>query len=181
MVFYVIPVDIMESTKPMDTPLTRACWLLQFCRYDLTQLTDQELRQLQSEWVDFQWGMWKGKRPPVRDWLIEWQQEVRGKLDELKNGQRWVLDCGLWRQLELVNDQLDAKARTYPFADGAENKLLVKGMDTLEAVSNDLRVRAREKCRNLYVRTKRQDYCSVRCRGTEGTQRYRKKKTNKLP
>jgi hypothetical protein len=103
MVFVIISVDIMESKKPKDTPHTRACWVLRFCRYDLTQLTDQELGQLQSEWVSFQGDMWKSNRPPVRNTLVQWQQEVRGKLDELRGGQPWPLDCRLLRQLELVN------------------------------------------------------------------------------
>jgi hypothetical protein len=170
----------MESIKPKDTPHSRACWLFRFSQSDLTQLTGQELGQLQSEWVEFQAVMWRGAHPPVQNRLIEWQQEVRGKLDELKNGQRWNLDCGLWRQLELVNGQLDAKAITHAPSTGSQSYLLIKVMDTLEAVAHDLRLCKRDKCRELFLRTKRQAYCSARCRGTEGTQRYRKKKT-KLP
>jgi len=162
----------------IDTSHNRACWLLQFCERDLTQLTDQALGQLQGEWVEFQRGRWKWDRPPAQSRLTQWQQAVIAKLDELKNGQSWSLDCGLWRQLALANGEVHVERNTY--ARAHDDKHLVRVVDTLEAVSNDLRVCAREKCGRLFVRTKRQAYCSARCRGTEGTQRYRKKKS-KLP
>lgn len=161
--------------KVADTPQARACWLLQFCQRDLTQLTGPDLKQLQSEWVEFQGSIWKGGHPPIRSRLVQWQQEVRVKLDELKNGQPWSLDCGVWRQLRIVNGQLHTQQRTDPLPTGTENSYLIRVMDTLGAVSNDLRLCAREKCRKMFVRTKRQTYCSARCRGTEGKRKYRQK------
>lgn len=170
----------VEIKRLMDTPQARACWLLQFCQRDLTQMTGQALEQLQSEWVEFQGSIWKGGQPPVRSRLIQWQQEVRGKLNELINGQRWVLECYLWRQLRIVDSQLHTQQRTGLLSPKEEPNYLIRVMDTLEAASDDLRLCAREKCRKMFVRTKRQAYCSARCRGTEGKRRYRKKKT-KLP
>jgi hypothetical protein len=156
----------------MNTPQAHACWLLQFCEYDFTQLKEQALGQLQSEWVEFQANIWKGN-PPVRNRLAQWQQEVKGKLDELKKGQSWVMDCGLWRQLQIVDGHLHTQQRTYLRPPEAENKYLIRVMDTLEAVANDLRLCEREKCQKMFVRIKRQAYCSARCRGTEGKRKYR--------
>lgn len=168
----------MTNKKLPDSPQARAHWLLQFCQCDISELTDQDLGQLQNEWVEFQGDLWKGNHPPIQSTLVQWQQEVNGKINDLKNGLRWSLDCGLWRQLELVNGQLNAQQRAYTLSAGADNPLLFRVMNTLAMVSNDLRLCAREKCRVIFVRTKRQAYCSPRCRGTEGTQRYRKKKTS---
>lgn len=170
----------VEIKKVADTPQARACWLLQFCQRDLTQLTGQALEQLQSEWVEFQGSIWQSKKHPTRDKLLEWQKNVKGKLDKLKKGQPWAMDCHLWRQLELVNDQFNKRQMTYALPTGTENQYLIRVMDALEAVANDLRLCARVKCRRMFVRTKRQTYCSARCRGTEGKRKYRKKKT-KLP
>ncbi len=164
-----------ENKNVVDTPQARACWLLQFCQRDITQLTGQDLNQLQNEWIKFQGSIWKGGQPPVRSRLVQWQKEVKGKLDELKKGQSWAMDCDLWRQLELVNGQLHTRQRTYPLPTGTENQYLIIVMDTLEAVANDLRLCAREKCQKMFVRSKRQTYCSARCRGTEGKRKYRQK------
>ena len=169
----------MKSQKIKDTPRTRACWLFQFCQCDLTLVKDQALEQLQNEWVKFQAPLWSGL-PPVRNRLLQWQQEVNSKINELQNGQRWSLDCGLWRQLEFVNGQLNPRQRTSPLPDGAASKFLIRVMDTLEAVANDLRLCKREDCGTVFVKTKRQAYCSARCRGTEGTRRYRKNVTKLL-
>jgi hypothetical protein len=163
----------MKNKKLTETPYARARWLLQFCQRDLSELTAQALEQLQNEWVEFQGNKWTGNHPPVQNRLVQWQQEVRGKLEELKIGQPWALDCGLWRQLEFVNGQFSTQQRTYPLPSGDENRYLIKVMDTLEVVSNDLMLCAREKCRAIFVRTMRQAYCSARCRGTEGKRRYR--------
>lgn len=168
------------NKKLADTPHARACWLLQLCQRDLTQMTGQALEQLQSEWVEFQGGIGAGKKLPAKNRLVQWQEEVNGKLNELKNGQPWVMDCYLWRQLKLANGPFNTQQRTYPLPTGTESQFLIRVMDTLEAVANDLRLCAREKCRKMFVRSKRQAYCSTRCRGTEGKRRYRKKKT-KLP
>lgn len=172
----------VEIKKVADTPQARACWLLQFCQRDLTQLTGQALEQLQSEWVEFQENIWQSKKPPAHDRLLEWQKEMKGKLDELKKGQSWGMDCGLRRTLKIVNGRLKTQRwmnaltkMTYPLPTGTENPYLIRVMDALEAVANDLKLCARVKCQKMFVRSKRQTYCSARCRGTEGKRKYRQK------
>jgi hypothetical protein len=56
-----------------------------------------------------------------RNRLVQWQQDVSGKLDELKNGQPRSMDCELWRQLELLNGHLAARQKTYDLLTGTNS------------------------------------------------------------
>src|SRR5262245_14558616 len=85
----------------------------------------------------------------ARSRLLNWQQEVNGRLDQLRNDACWVLDCRLSQELAFVNDKLHLRRRPSPLPDEEDKTFLL--IRNSHRLGHDLRRCARDKCRIIFV------------------------------
>lgn len=160
----------------MDHESTAARWLIEFVRSDPEQWTAQLIGDFQTKWAALLKASGQGHKPPGSSRMKDWHQELGKIVKTLEAGKPWSGDCSLWRQVQINEGQLVPRRRTSP-SDSDTNKFLTKVMDVFEESSTDMRICQRQDCERLFVRTKRQTYCSAKCRGTELKRRHRKKQS----
>ena len=154
---------------------TAARWLIEFVRSDPDQWTAEVIGNFQNKWATLLGALWKGHKPPGSSRMNDWHLEVGMTVKKLEQGEPWAQDCRLWRQIRFDTGQAIVTHRITPLEN--DNYLLKRVMDALEAAGEDMRICQRQDCQKLFVRTKRQAYCSAKCRGTELKRRYRKKQS----
>jgi hypothetical protein len=161
----------------LDHESSAARWLIEFVRSDPGKWTDAVTAVFQKKWVTLLGTQyWKSTSLPSSARMKDWHQELGKIVKTLEAGKPWSGDCSLWRQVQINEGQLVPRRITSP-SDSDTNKFLTKVMDVFEESSTDMRICQRQDCEKLFVRTKRQAYCSAKCRGTELKRRHRKKQS----
>lgn len=152
-----------------------ARWLIEFVRSDPGKWTAEVIGNFQNKWATLLGTLWKGEKPPGSSRMNNWHQELGKTVEKLEQGEPWAEDCKLWRQIRFDAGQAIIAYRTNPLE---KDGYLIRAMDAFEAAGEDMRICQRPDCQKLFVRSKRQAYCSAKCRGTELKRRYRKKENN---
>lgn len=142
-----------------------AQWLMKFARSEPSTWTAELISDYEKNWLEF-------LGPGQQTSLKKWHQGTRSFLEDLEAGKKRVELCRLWRQISIEAGQVKITCSTSP--DSGKEMYLTKVMDAFEAAGRDMMLCRREDCRKLFVRTKRQEYCSETCRGTVGKRKYRK-------
>jgi hypothetical protein len=157
-----------------------AQWLLDFVRSDAGLWRREHAEAHQKRWAALMGSLWERKHPPAVSTLVKWHDELQRIVERLEKGEGWAVDCHLWRQIRMEGgkplvDDATTSPRKEHHADADTTKFLIKAMDVFYAIWDDMRLCGRSDCGKLFVRTKRQEYCSETCRGTVGKRRYRRK------
>lgn len=158
------------------TPTRRIEWLLEFAKLDLSQITDQNLLSLQQQilmFLDQEEDILRN-RLPQRHQILGWQGQTQEGLKKISKGKSWGVEIAgrliaERRGVRIVNSSTRHAARQdhWPFT--------FHSINTLIQGANLLRYCANAKCSQLYLRNKRQNYCSIRCRDAVNKRLYRKR------
>lgn len=159
-----------------STPTSRVRWLLEFANEDLSQITEQDLILLQQQILVFlnQPEDVRRDRLPGKHRMLEWQGQVARGLKNLSQRRSWETRI----TGNLIAERKDARIADssthiptgqdhWPFTFQAINAL-IQGADSLRFCANT-------KCSKLYLRNKRQEYCSTRCRNAANKRLYRQR------
>ena len=163
------------------TPEQRARWLLDFCRKDIS--TQEPDERLQLEWAMFlgtdplqkqaEDGSTFWHRLPSQNQVTSWQSNVNKKLLKLAKCEPWILDVKADHKLFVQNGVLKSETS---LKTEDHWPALFQVMETLTALGDRFRFCLNKTCYRPFIRTKRQRFCSSRCREIDIKRRYRQKK-----
>lgn len=167
-----------------STPEQRARWLLDFCLCDFMNLERGQRSQLCQEWAIFvrgdrllktTGGYLVKPHPFEEDQTKHLWRKLDQMLEDLRDGEPWDFPMKGRRRYKIPPDgRLIVETILDPPFERDEP--LLKAMEALESVANRFRFCANEACSHPFIRTKRQRYCSSRCRGTVIKRKYRQKR-----
>ena len=114
------------------------------------------------------------RHPFEEDQIKHLWSELDQMLKDLRDGKPWDFPMKGKRRYKIPRDgRLVVETILDPQFE--IDKPLLKAMDVLESVANRFSYCSNETCSHPFIRTKRQRYCSSRCRGTVIKRRYRQK------
>lgn len=172
------PISDEELEEPPERLLTslreRAIWFLSFLKRDLRK--DRiDWKHLRSEWWAF---LHPGETDPPapkdfddRERLRYWQREIRNRIDKLRAGKEWRVPIEGTMSVVLEGGKFVPK-RDFMSALGEPERAPHIVADILASGI----LRECVKCKDLFLKSGRQVFCSTRCYETMTKQRYRKRK-----
>jgi hypothetical protein len=162
------------------SPDSHARWLLKFAQAALTGLKGDDLLQLRMECAvflgsDLQLRRRKGgvspSQLPSQIQLKQWQQDLNQGLTMLARGQAWSITTEADNALRVENGRLVSQT-TLKYLHEVD-KFSVTAWEVINNVRDFYRHCERQECNRPFLRTKRQTFCSARCRGTVNKRKYR--------
>jgi len=162
------------------SPESRARWLLKFAQATLPSLKGDDLLQLRTECAVFRGSdlhlrMRKGGVSPLQlpsqSELKQYQHDLTQRLTKLAQGQAWRVTMAADNVLRVENGRLFSQTTLRQLNEA--DIFSVKAWEAISNVHDSYRRCARQECNRPFIRTKRQTYCSTRCRGTVNKRKYR--------
>lgn len=189
----------LAAKRVGSTPEDHARWLIDLAyRYntpaDLSTLTAEDVEIILAEMAAFlpddPARPGEDARSSVREnYAIRWLTRICNGVRQLNRGRAWehnlVIHYSFWVPLEVQmrgpimrlyhllpkGPRPDKLEVTKALKDAMAHKIC----ETLASVKGNLRRCRREDCRRLFIRNKRQVYCTPSCASLVRTQRYRAK------
>lgn len=158
---------------PQHTPaqLRRACWILDFCQTDFRKARGEE-RTKWNEGLRAFARPFSDKKPIYAKYIDVTWYSLHHKLRDLREGKPWDTNVTTRLVLRRAGRTITGEAQ---FKDLGPDWIVELGAIALGEVVGLLTICANKPCERLFIREKRQAYCSLRCRDTVNKRAYRKR------
>jgi hypothetical protein len=173
LLFTEIPKLDLNHIPCTATQLRRARWVLEFCQTDFLKARGEERTKWSEGLREFVWPFSENTKPiSAKSIDVTWRSLSR-KLRGLREGQPWRENVSVRLVLQRQGNTVKGEAQ---FNDAGIAWIEDQAMIALAEVAGLLTVCANASCERLFIREKRQAYCSLRCRDTVNKRAYRKRR-----
>ena len=158
-----------------STPTSRVRWLLEFAKLDLSQIPEHDLLPVQREVFVFlgQAEDVLSNQPLDKDRILDGQRRIAMSLKALSRGKPWKTRITANLIVERKDARITSISTHTPATQDPWALFQFHAITALTQGADSLRFCANVECSQLYLRNKRQEYCSTRCRDAVNKRLYR--------
>jgi len=163
--------DIQNARRNVgEDPVARVRWLLKFA--GLQEISEEQPLKLQVLlFMGADQDAAQGRLPTTSQ-LQDWQSKVRTGLTQMSRGSSWKIEIEGSLGVTVVRGRVQETSIRSP-SRRDHWSFTYKAIQTIIDGLDHLRFCARNDCAQPYMRNRRQEYCSGKCRSTINKRRYR--------